>query len=261
VDGQIVLADYKAAAGDLLEITVQGKQGGVVDPSSPGSVLQFEIRLDNFGMNIGPSSSLFFIKRIAVTAGDLNLKRPITPVNFNAAPGASFGFIYHFRSYGKCVEPDRYMKDADVFPHPPEDASDGHNVEHVCAANSRPGDAKSKFVSNKDVHPNFMRGTTTAGGKLLRGLAPGVALNVSFMNWNLPGDYDVSTGKFSTSTSSTVQVGAGFVVSLLDNAAQFTYGWNLQATERRPYWGVGFGFVEVGTKIAGLLKSKPQSGQ
>jgi hypothetical protein len=46
------------------------------------------------------------------------------------------------------------------------------------------------------------------------------------------------------------------VVSLFDNMAQFTYGWNLQVTTRRDYWGLGFGFLEVGKTLGGLIKSK-----
>ena len=93
----------------------------------------------------------------------------------------------------------------------------------------------------------FKRGST-AGDKLLRGLGPGVGMNVSFMNFNDP-SYDLSTQKFVNTTGTNVQVGAGVVGSLFDNKIQFSYGWNLNVEHRRTYFGIGFGFIEIGKEL------------
>lgn len=96
----------------------------------------------------------------------------------------------------------------------------------------------------------FKRGDR-GGDKFLRALAPTVGVNVSFMNFNDPG-FDLSTGKFTNTTGTDVQVGAGPVFSLFNNKLHFSYGWNLNVERRRNYFGVGFGFLE----IADFLKDK-----
>jgi hypothetical protein len=93
----------------------------------------------------------------------------------------------------------------------------------------------------------FKRGTT-AGDKFLRGLGPGVGMNVTFMNFNDP-SFDLSTQKFVNTTGTNVQVGAGVVGSLFDNKIQFSYGWNLNVEHRRTYFGIGFGFIEIGKEL------------
>lgn len=77
--------------------------------------------------------------------------------------------------------------------------------------------------------------------RLRSAFAPGVAVGVCMMNFP---DYDPAAGVVST-PASQVQVGAGFVGSIFAGAVQFTYGWNLNVSSNRPYWGVGFSFVSL----------------
>lgn len=84
--------------------------------------------------------------------------------------------------------------------------------------------------------------------KFLRALGPGLGMNVTFMNFNDP-SFDLSTGKFVNTTGTNVQVGAGAIASLFDNKIQFSYGWNLNVEHRRNYFGVGFGFIEIGKEL------------
>lgn len=93
----------------------------------------------------------------------------------------------------------------------------------------------------------FKRGRT-GGDKFLRTLGPGVGMNVTFMNFNDP-SFDLTTGKFVNTTGTNVQVGAGVIGSLFDNKIQFSYGWNLNVERRRNYFGVGFGFIEIGKEL------------
>lgn len=91
-------------------------------------------------------------------------------------------------------------------------------------------------------------------------LSPGIGLNVSLLNF--AGDFDPSikdsTGKvvggFRTTTSSTVQVGAGIGFSFFDGALQFTAGRNISVGEKPYYAGVGFGFIQIGQEIAKFVK-------
>jgi hypothetical protein len=100
----------------------------------------------------------------------------------------------------------------------------------------------------------FKRGDT-GGSKFLRALAPTVGINVSFMNFNDPG-FDLQTGMFTNTTGTDVQVGAGPIVSLFNNKLHFIpVGWNLNANEKRKYWGVGFGFIEIAKELGKYLKS------
>jgi len=94
----------------------------------------------------------------------------------------------------------------------------------------------------------FKRGSTR-GEKFLRALGPGVGMNVTFMNFNDP-SFDLSTEKFVNTSGTNVQIGAGVVGSLFDNKLQISYGWNLNVEKRRSYFGVGFGFLEVGKEVA-----------
>jgi hypothetical protein len=86
--------------------------------------------------------------------------------------------------------------------------------------------------------------------KLLSALAPGLGVNLSFMNYNDPRDYNLSSGTFKNTTPVNVQFGTGVVVSLFNNMIQTTYGWNLNAPQRRTYWGIGFGFFDVAKYFA-----------
>jgi hypothetical protein len=93
----------------------------------------------------------------------------------------------------------------------------------------------------------FQRGNS-GWAKFLRGLGPGIGLNVTFMNFNDP-SFDLTTSKFVNTTGTNVQVGSGIVGSLFDNKLQLSYGWNLNVENRRTYFGVGFGFLEIGKEV------------
>ncbi len=94
----------------------------------------------------------------------------------------------------------------------------------------------------------------TRGNDFLRFMRPGVGMNVSFMNWKDPA-FDLSTGKFAPGTKgSDVQVGLGVQFSLFNNILQFTYGANLHVEQDRQYWGIGISFVNLTTKVAGLIQ-------
>jgi hypothetical protein len=93
----------------------------------------------------------------------------------------------------------------------------------------------------------FKRGNSK-GDKFLRALGPGAGMNVTFMNFNDP-SFDLSTQKFVNTSGTNVQVGAGLIGSLFDNKIQFSYGWNLNVENRRRYFGVGFGFIEIGKEL------------
>ena len=98
------------------------------------------------------------------------------------------------------------------------------------------------------------------GGTKFGWLSPGIGLNVSLLNF--AGDFDPSitdgtgqvVGGFRTTTSSTVQVGAGFAFWIFDGALQFTAGRNISVGEKPYYAGVGFGFIQIGEEIAKFVK-------
>jgi len=98
----------------------------------------------------------------------------------------------------------------------------------------------------------YKRGTS-GWDKFWRGLGPGVGVNVSFMNFNDPG-FDLSTGTFTNTTGTNIQVGAGVIYSLLGDSIQFTNGWNLNVDRKRAYFGVGFSFVDFTKKVAAIVK-------
>ena len=97
----------------------------------------------------------------------------------------------------------------------------------------------------------------TAVRRFLGALAPGIGINVTFMNFGDPRDFNPAAndgaGAFTTTTGSNFEVGAGAVGSLFDNNLQFTYGYNLNASRKNSYFGIGFGFIEVGKRLAGFL--------
>jgi hypothetical protein len=94
----------------------------------------------------------------------------------------------------------------------------------------------------------FKRGNSN-WDKFARGLGPGMGMNVTFMNFNDP-SFDLATSKFVNTNGTNVQVGAGLIGSLFDNKLQLSYGWNLNVEGRRTYFGVGFGFIEIGKEVA-----------
>ena len=98
----------------------------------------------------------------------------------------------------------------------------------------------------------YKRGTS-AWDKFWRGLAPGLGVNVSFMNFDDPG-FDLSTGTFTNTAGTNIQVGTGVIYSLFGNSIQFTNGWNLNVDRKRAYFGVGFSFVDFTKKVAAVIK-------
>ncbi|HEY7617181.1 MAG TPA: hypothetical protein VH744_10285, partial [Terriglobales bacterium] len=94
----------------------------------------------------------------------------------------------------------------------------------------------------------FKRGDSK-GNTFLRALGPGVGMNVSFMNFNDP-SFDLAANQFVNTSGTNVQVGAGIIGSLFDNKLQLTCGWNLNVERRRTYFGVGFGFIEIGKELS-----------
>jgi len=97
----------------------------------------------------------------------------------------------------------------------------------------------------------------------LRFLTPGFGLSVLFPRFpektvvitpSNPGEQPV----VDVTVSDGIDVGAGLVASLFENAVQFTYGWNLTSGAPRSYWGVGFSFGGIADKLGVTNK---QSGQ
>ena len=118
---------------------------------------------------------------------------------------------------------------------------------------------KEKMMGVDDFNFGAAPGVTYGGTFLSRGnnfwrfLQPGVGINVSFMDWDDP-TFDLATGQFAQGTSSNdIEIGLGVQVSLMNNILQFTYGWNLQAEQDRSYFGVGVSFVNLSTRLTGLI--------
>lgn len=103
--------------------------------------------------------------------------------------------------------------------------------------------------------PGFTYGGSylSRGSNFARFLRPGVGINVTFTNWKEP-SFDLATGKFVKGTSSTsIQTGMGIQFSLFNNVLQFTYGANLQVKQDRTYFGIGLSFVNLTSKLKGLI--------
>ena len=97
-------------------------------------------------------------------------------------------------------------------------------------------------------HKAYFKRGESGKDKFFRGLGPGIGLNVTFMNFNDP-SFDLSTSKFVNTTGANVQVGSGIIGSLFDNKLQLSYGWNLNVEQRRNYFTVGFGLLEIGKEV------------
>lgn len=101
-------------------------------------------------------------------------------------------------------------------------------------------------------------------GQFRRWLTPGFGLNLSFPRFGsnvvsftppdptMPGS--TATAQLGESASD-IEVGAGLAVTLFDGALQLTYGSNLNASQDREYWGLGFSFLRVAQKIKGDPKA------
>lgn len=99
---------------------------------------------------------------------------------------------------------------------------------------------------------NYFKRGENISDKFFRALAPGAGANVSFMNFN-DSTFDLKEGKFVNTNGVNVQIGVGVVGSLFNNKLQFSYGYNLNADQKRRYFGVGFGFIGLATEFASRL--------
>lgn len=102
--------------------------------------------------------------------------------------------------------------------------------------------------------------TIGAWPRFLYALRPSFGFNVSFMQFGsrvttfTPSDpMDPTSAPFATFQSDTdeIDVGAGAVFGMFDNALQVTYGWNLNEPSDRVYVGIGLSFVSIARKIDG----------
>jgi hypothetical protein len=87
----------------------------------------------------------------------------------------------------------------------------------------------------------------------LRFVQPGAGIHILFTKWDNPA-FDISTGQFVPGTkSSDIQTALGGQITLFTNVLQFGYGANLQVDQKRQYFSVGVSFVNLTSKITGLL--------
>jgi hypothetical protein len=87
----------------------------------------------------------------------------------------------------------------------------------------------------------------------LRFLEPGIGITVLFTKWDSQA-FDVATGQFVPGTkSSDIQTAVGGQVSFFSGVVQVGYGANLQVDQKRQYFSLGLSFVNLTTKISGLL--------
>jgi len=88
---------------------------------------------------------------------------------------------------------------------------------------------------------------------VMRFIQPGVGVTVLFTKWDNPA-YDVATGQFVAGTkSSDIQTAFGGQFTLFSNIVQVGYGVNLQVDQKRQYFSIGLSFVNLATKVGGLL--------
>lgn len=101
-------------------------------------------------------------------------------------------------------------------------------------------------------------GKHNGGLSFLHVLAPGFGVNATFMTFGTKRDFDPTAnnnaGQFVTVKGNNFEIGTGPVMTLFGNRVSVTYGWNLMASDRRTYWGLGFGFLSLGKDLAGLIK-------
>ena len=128
-------------------------------------------------------------------------------------------------------------------------------------------DMTGSMESPRDVNYEPAPGVTLAWtyrprrqhGRFMQTLAPGFGVNVSFPRFGSRvtsfdfGDPSADPPTVTRATveesSDEIEVASGLVLTLFDNALQFTYGWNLNVDEKREYFGVGFSFVELIRKV------------
>jgi len=175
----------------------------------------FQIGIRKYRARVTTASSAFYLRRNGPIYDEQG--KPVTQT-FAPAPGVTFGPVFYSRGMKK-----------------------GPAVA---------GDKKPIWIAED-----------TGWSRFYSALAPGIGINVSLMNF-ASNDFDPSikdsqgnvVGGFKTTTSGSIQVGTGVSASLFSNALQFTYGWNLSVGDKRSYWGIGFGFIEIGQEIAKVAK-------
>jgi hypothetical protein len=88
---------------------------------------------------------------------------------------------------------------------------------------------------------------------LVRFLQPGGGITLLFTNWGNPA-FDLTTGQFVAGTkSSDIQTALGGQLTFFGNVVQLGYGANLQVDQKRQYFSVGLSFVNLTTKLSGLI--------
>jgi hypothetical protein len=97
-------------------------------------------------------------------------------------------------------------------------------------------------------------------GNVLSILSPGAAFVASFLDWK--NNVQLTTnGTFPSRTSSSdISIGLGGQISLFEGAVAAIYGWNLQATGPRRYWGIAISFVNLYQKISDLTSGSAKGG-
>jgi len=87
-------------------------------------------------------------------------------------------------------------------------------------------------------------------------LRPSLGVNVSFTDWDDPA-FNQATGQFTAGTNaSDIEITTGVVGGVFDGIVQFTFGWNLNVDQKRPYFGLGFSFVNVVDRLGKLIAKK-----
>jgi hypothetical protein len=90
--------------------------------------------------------------------------------------------------------------------------------------------------------------------ELMRFLQPGAGITVLFTKWNGTAIYNAATGQFVPgTTSSDIQTALGGQVSVFAGVLQAGYGANLQVDQKRQYFSLGLSFVNLASKLSGLI--------
>jgi hypothetical protein len=221
VDGKIMLGSAKGKDGDTLRLRIEAASKAA---AGGAATTEFEINLKNYGAKISISPSLLFITRAAVN--DADLKRVVKT----------------FDSAGKPVDQANPIKALSGSPNP--------GVTFALTGYHRGQELKEDPTSKRKI----LVARSNRKDKLLSGLAPGVGVNATFMSFADPRDFDPASNQFTKTSGKNFQIGAGLIGSVFNNAVQFTYGFNLNETQKRRYFGFGFGFIEVGKALAGYIK-------
>jgi hypothetical protein len=243
VPGTIALPKYKAADGDMITINVAVRTPG--GENAAGASKDFHLRVRRYHTRVEAASSLLFLRRLRDIKDENGV---LQRVNFAPAAGVTLAAVFYNRTLAATGCPAIVRR------------SDSSTKTHGNAGSAQATASGAAAPGVEHGLPNVNCYVRKFGklNALKSGLAPGVGVNVSFMNWQTPADFDVTAnegkGAFRTTDSSAVQVGAGFVVSLFSNAVQGTFGWNLQTPAPRAYWGLGFNFIEAGKEIAKYVK-------